>query len=40
MIKKKAFWAMLAVGMTIVTSGVVSAQSATALARVGLLGRV
>jgi hypothetical protein len=36
MMKRKAFWALLAVGMTVVSTGVVSAQST--LPRVGMLG--
>ncbi len=36
--KKKVFWALLAVGTTFLATGVVSAQSTTALDKVGLLG--
>ena len=37
MIKRKAFWALLAAGMTVVSTGIVSAQSTTILPRVGML---
>ena len=36
--KKKVFWALLAVGTTFLSTGVVSAQSTTGLSGVGLLG--
>jgi hypothetical protein len=38
MMKKKFFWALLALGTTFLSTGVVSAQSTTALPTVGLLG--
>jgi len=38
MIKRNALWALLAVGMAVVSTGVASAQSTTALPTVGLLG--
>jgi len=37
MMKRKAFWALLAAGMTVVSTGIISAQSTTALPRVGML---
>ena len=38
MMKRNALWALLAVGMTVVSTGVVNAQSITILPRIGLLG--
>jgi hypothetical protein len=38
MMKRKAFWVLLAAGMTVVSSGVVNAQSTMAFPRVGMLG--
>jgi hypothetical protein len=38
MMKRKALWALLAAGMTVVSTGIVSAQSTMAAPRVGMLG--
>jgi hypothetical protein len=38
MMKRKVLWALLAAGMAVVSTGVASAQSTTALPTVGLLG--
>ena len=38
MMKRKAFWVLPAAGMTVVSTGVVNAQSTTTLPRVGMLG--
>jgi hypothetical protein len=38
MMKRKAFWILLTAGMTVVSTGVVNAQSTTALSRVGMFG--
>lgn len=40
MMKRKALWALLAAGMTVVSTGIVSAQSTIAAPRVGMLGGV
>jgi hypothetical protein len=38
MMKRKALWALLAAAMTVVSTGIVSAQSTMAVPRVGMLG--
>ena len=38
MIRRKAFWALLTAWMVVVSTGIVNAQSTTALPRIGLLG--